>query len=202
MNRWLQDTRSHVLSLAAEPEGSFVRFLSGDTYAWRTRRRPAGHGLDPRRTVFRARGDGLGYWMGESTWTAIGPRPILSLVRVAVRNLRIAGCASTSLFECSRKWASRLHHRLGAHYDERLPEKHRRALRFLGTDFYRLFLDSEMAYFVRILSHQHDSLEIAQLEKLDWLAASCTSGLATAYWKSGAAGDRSRFTRRGITARM
>jgi cyclopropane-fatty-acyl-phospholipid synthase len=104
--------------------------------------------------------------MGESYMDGDWTTPdLVALVRVAVRNLRLLD-AEHKFFSGIRAMASRLQHRfrantiagsrrnIRAHYD-------------LGNDFYRLFLDSEMLYSCGYFRNRHDSLEIAQLEKLD-----------------------------------
>jgi cyclopropane-fatty-acyl-phospholipid synthase len=104
--------------------------------------------------------------MGESYMDGDWTTPdLVALVRVAVRNLRLLD-AEHKFFSGIRAMASRLQHRfrantiagsrrnIRAHYD-------------FGNDFYRLFLDSEMLYSCGYFRNRHDSLEIAQLEKLD-----------------------------------
>jgi cyclopropane-fatty-acyl-phospholipid synthase len=104
--------------------------------------------------------------MGESYMDGEWTTPdLVALVRVAVRNLRLLD-AEHKFFSGIRAMASRLQHRfrantiagsrrnIRAHYD-------------FGNDFYRLFLDSEMLYSCGYFRNRHDSLEIAQLEKLD-----------------------------------
>src|SRR5580704_16424558 len=104
--------------------------------------------------------------MGESYMDGDWTTPdLVALVRVAVRNLRLLD-AEHQFFSGLRAMASRLQHRfrantiagsrrnIRAHYD-------------FGNDFYRLFLDSEMLYSCGYFRNRHDSLEIAQLEKLD-----------------------------------
>jgi cyclopropane-fatty-acyl-phospholipid synthase len=104
--------------------------------------------------------------MGESYMDGDWTTPdLVALVRVAVRNLRLLD-AEHKFLSGIRAMASRLQHRfrantiagsrrnIRAHYD-------------LGNDFYRLFLDSEMLYSCGYFRNRHDSLEIAQSEKLD-----------------------------------
>jgi cyclopropane-fatty-acyl-phospholipid synthase len=105
---------------------------------------------------------GMGESYMDGDWTTPN---LVALVRVAVRNLRLLD-AQYKVFSSIRALASRLHHRLGAPATKARLEN-TRAHRDLGTDFYRLFLDSEMAYSCAYFRDQQDSLEIAQLEKLD-----------------------------------
>ena len=169
MNRWLQDHAKAMFFRSLQNlKGSFVEIVCPeDTYAFGE----PGAGLramalihDERFFVRAVTGSDIG--MGESyvdgDWTT---PDLVALVRVAVRNLRLPD-AQYRVFSSVRAMASRLHHRLGAHTMKGF-RKNTGAHCDLGTDFYRLFLDSEMAYSCAYFRHQHDSLEIAQLEKLD-----------------------------------
>ena len=105
-------------------------------------------------------GIGESYMNGE--WTS--PDPV-AVVRLAVRNLRLLD-ARFPLASSARRFAARWRHRLRAnsltgsrrnireHYD-------------LGNGFYKLFLDARMVYSSGIFSRPDDSLETAQVHKLD-----------------------------------
>lgn len=105
---------------------------------------------------------GMGESFMDGDWTS---PDLVSLVRVAVRNLRLLD-SGYPLLSWARRWFSRLRHRLRGntlrgsrrnvqhHYD-------------LGNDFYRLFLDQGMNYSSALWAHPDDSLEAAQLHKLD-----------------------------------
>ena len=105
---------------------------------------------------------GIGESYMDGQWTT---PDLVSLVRLAVRNLR--------LFDARHKWlsavrglASRLRHRfrsntiagsrknIQAHYD-------------LGNEFYELFLDPKMLYSSAYFRHEQDSLDAAQDQKID-----------------------------------
>jgi cyclopropane-fatty-acyl-phospholipid synthase len=89
----------------------------------------------------------------------------VALVRLFVRNLRVLA-SSRSLLGAFRALTLRLDHRLHsntlrgarrnvcAHYD-------------LGNDLYRLFLDPQLVYSCAYFRHEDDSLELAQIQKLD-----------------------------------
>jgi cyclopropane-fatty-acyl-phospholipid synthase len=104
--------------------------------------------------------------MGESFMDGDWSSPdLVSLVRVAVRNLRLLD-SGYPLVSWARKAISRVQHRMRGntlrgsrrniehHYD-------------LGNDFYKLFLDQGMNYSSAIWAHADDSLESAQLHKLE-----------------------------------
>jgi cyclopropane-fatty-acyl-phospholipid synthase len=169
MNRWLQDHAKAMFFRSLQNlKGSFVEIVCPeDTYAFgepdaSLRAMALIH--DERFFVRAVTGADIG--MGESyvdgDWTTPN---LVALVRVAVRNLRLLD-AQYKVFSTIRALASRLHHRLGAPATKARREN-TRAHCDLGPDFYRLFLDSEMAYSCAYFRHQQDSLEIAQLEKLD-----------------------------------
>ncbi|MGA2430926.1 MAG: cyclopropane-fatty-acyl-phospholipid synthase family protein [Candidatus Acidiferrum sp.] len=104
--------------------------------------------------------------MGESYMDGDWTTPdLVALVRVAVRNLRLLD-AQHKVFSGIRAMASRLHHRLRGNTIKG-SRKNIRAHYDLGNEFYRLFLDSEMVYSCAYFRHKQDSLEAAQLEKLD-----------------------------------
>jgi cyclopropane-fatty-acyl-phospholipid synthase len=104
--------------------------------------------------------------MGESFMDGDWSSPdLVSLVRVAVRNLRLLD-SGYPLVSWARKTISRVRHRMRGntlrgsrrniehHYD-------------LGNDFYQLFLDQGMNYSSAIWAHPDDPLEAAQLHKLE-----------------------------------
>jgi cyclopropane-fatty-acyl-phospholipid synthase len=104
--------------------------------------------------------------MGESFMDGDWSSPdLVSLVRLAVRNMRLLD-ASHPLTASLRGMLSRLLHRLHSnsfsgssrniryHYD-------------LGNEFYKLFLDQQMVYSSGIFLQPEDSLEAAQLQKID-----------------------------------
>jgi len=105
---------------------------------------------------------GIGESYMDGDWTT---PDLVSLVRVAVRNLRLLD-AENKFFSGVRARAARLQHRFRANTIAG-SRRNVRAHYDLGNDFYRLFLDSEMIYSCGYFRHHRDSLEVAQLEKLD-----------------------------------
>lgn len=105
---------------------------------------------------------GIGESYMDGDWTS---PDLVSLARLATRNLRRLDAAHPWLSAIHR-FASRWRHRLRdnnlagsrenirAHYD-------------LGNDFYRLFLDREMLYSSGYFTHDAESLEQAQRNKMD-----------------------------------
>jgi cyclopropane-fatty-acyl-phospholipid synthase len=105
-------------------------------------------------------GIGESYMNGD--WTT---PDLVSLVRLAVRNLRVLD-AQHKILSGARALAERGRHtfrantirgsrrNIHAHYD-------------LGNDFYRLFLDERMTYSCAYFRAKDDSLELAQRQKLD-----------------------------------
>jgi cyclopropane-fatty-acyl-phospholipid synthase len=105
---------------------------------------------------------GMGESFMEGDWTT---PDLVSLVRIAVRNIRLLD-ASHPIASLVRGLMSRAGHRLRGnslkgssrnikyHYD-------------LGNQFYRLFLDERMNYSCAIFGEPDESLEAAQLRKLD-----------------------------------
>ncbi|HEX9234329.1 MAG TPA: cyclopropane-fatty-acyl-phospholipid synthase family protein [Candidatus Acidoferrum sp.] len=104
--------------------------------------------------------------MGESFMAGDWTSPdLVSVVRLAVRNMRLLD-SGHSLASSVPSFLSRMRHRLHAnslrgsrnnihhHYD-------------LGNDFYALFLDQRMLYSCGLFLSESDSLETAQLHKLD-----------------------------------
>src|SRR5579885_230175 len=105
---------------------------------------------------------GIGESYMDGDWTS---PDLVALVRLFVRNLRVLA-SSRSLLGAFRALTLRLDHRLHsntlrgarrnvcAHYD-------------LGNDLYRLFLDPQLVYSCAYFRHEDDSLELAQIQKLD-----------------------------------
>jgi cyclopropane-fatty-acyl-phospholipid synthase len=105
---------------------------------------------------------GMGESFMDGDWTS---PDLVSLVRLAVRNLRLLD-SSHPLATSVRGFVARMRHRLHAnslrgsrtnirhHYD-------------LGNDFYALFLDKGMHYSCGLFFSGDDSLETAQSHKLD-----------------------------------
>ncbi|PYU02701.1 MAG: SAM-dependent methyltransferase [Acidobacteria bacterium] len=105
---------------------------------------------------------GMGESFMDGDWTS---PDLVSLVRLAVRNMRLLD-SGHPLVSSLRSFLSRMRHRLHAnslrgsrnnihhHYD-------------LGNDFYALFLDQRMLYSCGLFLGENDSLETAQLHKLD-----------------------------------
>lgn len=69
----------------------------------------------------------------------------------------------------------------------------------LKTDFYRLWLDPQLVYTCAYFPSAAATLEEAQLAKMDYYAASCSSTLATALWTPDAVGARWHYTWRSTT---
>jgi cyclopropane-fatty-acyl-phospholipid synthase len=104
--------------------------------------------------------------MGESYMDGDWTTPdLVSLVRVAVRNLRTLD-AQHKMLSSLRAFASRMQHKLRGNTIAG-SRKNIRAHYDLGNEFYRLFLDSQMLYSCAYFREGHDSLEAAQREKMD-----------------------------------
>jgi cyclopropane-fatty-acyl-phospholipid synthase len=104
--------------------------------------------------------------MGESYMGGDWTTPdLVSLVRVAVRNLRTLD-AQHKFFSGLRALASRVRHKLRANTIAG-SKKNIRAHYDLGNEFYALFLDSQMMYSSAYFLNDQDSLEAAQREKID-----------------------------------
>jgi cyclopropane-fatty-acyl-phospholipid synthase len=109
---------------------------------------------------------GIGESYMDGDWTS---PDLVSLVRLCVRNVRLLD-DHNNFFSGVRAFVSGLRHRLrantikgsrkniSAHYD-------------LGNDFYRLMLDAGMLYSCAQFQNADDSLETAQLRKLDAICA-------------------------------
>lgn len=105
---------------------------------------------------------GIGESYMDGDWTS---PDMVSLVRVVTRNLRLFDSKNTAL-SALRRVAFRWQHRrrdnsvagsrenIRAHYD-------------LGNEFYRLFLGEQMMYSSGYFERQGDSLEEAQVRKMD-----------------------------------
>ena len=91
---------------------------------------------------------GMGESFMDGDWTS---PDLVSLVRLAVRNMRLLD-SGHPLVSFLRGFLSRMRHRL-----------HANSLR----DFYALFLDQRMLYSCGLFLGENDSLETAQLHKLD-----------------------------------
>jgi len=104
--------------------------------------------------------------MGESYMDGDWTTPdLVSLVRVAVRNLRTLD-TQHKFFSGLRAMASRMRHKLRANTIAG-SKKNIQAHYDLGNEFYELFLDSRMMYSSAYFRNEHDSLETAQREKID-----------------------------------
>jgi cyclopropane-fatty-acyl-phospholipid synthase len=169
MNRWLLNRGKTLFFRSLQNlKGGFLEIVCpDDTYTFGE----ADAGLramavihDERFFMRALTGTDIG--MGESYMDGDWTTPdLVSLIRVAVRNLRLLD-AQNQAFSGIRAMFSRLHHRLRANTING-SRRNIRAHYDLGNDFYRLFLDSEMLYSCAYFRRKHDSLEIAQLEKLD-----------------------------------
>lgn len=105
---------------------------------------------------------GIGESYVDGDWTT---PDLVALVRLVVRNLRIVDPRSR-ITSAARSFLSRVRHGLRgnsisgsrenirAHYD-------------IGNEFYRLFLDEGMNYSSAYFERENESLEAAQLRKLD-----------------------------------
>jgi len=105
---------------------------------------------------------GIGESFMDRDWTS---PDLVALVRVAVRNLRLLD-SSHPAWTSLRAMMGRMRHRLRSNS----PRGSRRNIRHhydLGNDFYKLFLDERMNYSSAIWARPGDTLETAQLQKLD-----------------------------------
>jgi cyclopropane-fatty-acyl-phospholipid synthase len=105
---------------------------------------------------------GIGESFMDGDWTS---PDLVALVRLAVRNLRLLDSAHP-LLSYARGLLSRIRHRLRAN-SLRGSRRNIRDHYDLGNDFYRLFLDGQMNYSSAIWARPEDSLEDAQVHKLD-----------------------------------
>ncbi|GAC1672453.1 MAG: cyclopropane-fatty-acyl-phospholipid synthase family protein [Candidatus Acidiferrum sp.] len=105
---------------------------------------------------------GIGESYMDGDWSS---PDVVALVRVVVRNLRLID-SRNRFFSALRGFASLVRHRLRANTEE----GSRRNIREhydLGNEFYRLFLDEQMLYSCAYYQEEDDSLESAQLRKID-----------------------------------
>jgi cyclopropane-fatty-acyl-phospholipid synthase len=105
---------------------------------------------------------GIGESFMDGDWSS---PDLVALVRLAVRNLRLLDSAHP-LLSSARGVLSRIRHRLRGNS----LRGSRRNIRYhydLGNEFYRLFLDKQMNYSSAIWARPDDSLEDAQVHKLD-----------------------------------
>ncbi|HET9804956.1 MAG TPA: cyclopropane-fatty-acyl-phospholipid synthase family protein [Candidatus Acidoferrum sp.] len=105
---------------------------------------------------------GIGESYMDGDWTT---PDLVALVRLVVRNLRVID-SSNRFASIARMFLSRLRHghrgnsisgsreNIRAHYD-------------IGNDFYRLFLDERMNYSSAYFGDENESLDAAQVRKLD-----------------------------------
>ncbi len=105
---------------------------------------------------------GIGESYMDGDWTS---PDVVSVVRLAIRNLRALDSGHRVL-SFARRLTSQVRHRLRGNTISGSP-RNIRAHYDLGNDFYRLFLDSEMAYSCAYFLREDDSLEAAQAQKFD-----------------------------------
>ncbi|HME13154.1 MAG TPA: cyclopropane-fatty-acyl-phospholipid synthase family protein [Candidatus Acidoferrum sp.] len=109
---------------------------------------------------------GIGESYMDGDWTS---PELVSLVRLCVRNVRLLDTRN-KLFSGIRAIAARLQHRLRANTIAG-SRKNIRAHYDLGNVFYELMLDDSMLYSCAQFLNGGDSLETAQLRKLDLICA-------------------------------
>jgi cyclopropane-fatty-acyl-phospholipid synthase len=169
MNRWLQvRARELFFSSMTELRGGFLEIVCPDeTYAFGDpdsllRAMAVIH--DERFFVRALTGADVG--IGESYMDGDWTTPdLVSLVRIAVRNLRLLD-ARHRFFSGIRALASRVRHRWRANSVQG-SRRNIRAHYDLGNRFYSLFLDSQMLYSCAYFRRGEDSLDTAQQQKLD-----------------------------------
>src|SRR5215469_3198897 len=105
---------------------------------------------------------GFGESFMDGDWTS---PELVALVRLAVRNLRLLESAFP-LVSLARNIGSRVRHRLRRN-SLRGSSRNIRHHYDLGNDFYSLFLDQRLVYSSAVFVRPDDSLETAQLQKLD-----------------------------------
>jgi len=105
---------------------------------------------------------GIGESFMDGDWTS---PDLVALARIAVRNLRLLD-SSHPVWSSLGSLARRIRHRLRSN-SERGSRRNIRHHYDLGNDFYQLFLDERMNYSSAIWARPGDSLETAQLQKLD-----------------------------------
>jgi cyclopropane-fatty-acyl-phospholipid synthase len=169
MNRWLQ-TRAKKLFFRSlqEIRGGFLEIVCPEeTYAFGDPRAPlrAMAVIHDERFFTRAL-TGADIGIGESYMDGDWTSPdLVALVRLVVRNLRLFDNRHKVL-SAARGILSRLAHRFRTNSISG-SQKNIRAHYDLGNDFYRLFLDPEMLYSCAYFQRSEDTLELAQLQKLD-----------------------------------
>ena len=105
---------------------------------------------------------GIGESYMDGDWTT---PDLVALVRLCVRNLRVFD-SHHPVLSALRAVLSRRQHASRDNSIEGSPENIR-AHYDLGNDFYRLFLDERMVYSCAVYLREEDTLEDAQLRKLD-----------------------------------
>jgi cyclopropane-fatty-acyl-phospholipid synthase len=169
MNRWLQARAKKLFfESLANLRGGFLEIVcpeETDTFGQKDAEIRAMAVIYDERFFMRAL-TGADIGMGESYMDGDWTTPdLVALVRVAVRNLRSLD-TEHAFFSGIRAMAARLHHRFRANTIAG-SKRNIRAHYDLGNDFYRLFLDSEMLYSCGYFKQKDDSLERAQIEKLE-----------------------------------
>lgn len=169
MNRWLQNRAKKLFFRSLEDvRGGFLEIVCPEetyTFGEPGASLHAMAVIHDERFFFRALtgadvGIGESYMDGE--WTT---PDLVALVRLCVRNLRLFD-TRYKFVSAARRLASRLRHRLRSNTLTG-SRKNIRAHYDLGNDFYKLFLDPEMLYSCAHFRRYEDSLETAQLQKLE-----------------------------------
>ncbi len=168
MSRWLPSAKGIFLGTLENLRGGHLELVCPDqTYGFGDPGAPlrAMAVIHDERFFWRAllgADIGIGESYMDGDWTS---PDLVSLVRLAVRNLRLFD-ARNAMLSGLRQLAGRMRHRLRsnslwgsrqnirAHYD-------------LGNDFYRLFLDRQMVYSCAHFRRSEDTLDQAQVQKLD-----------------------------------
>lgn len=107
---------------------------------------------------------GIGESYMDGDWSS---PDLVALVRLFVRNLRVLE-SSRSFLGALRALTLRVYHRLHSN-TVRGTLRNIRAHYDLGNDLYRLFLDPQLVYSCAYFRHEDDSLELAQIQKLDMI---------------------------------
>ncbi len=169
MNKWLVHNAKQIFlkSLEGFPDG-FVELVCPDrTYAFGDPKAPLKGLLEIHNERFFVQalfgGDiGVGESYMDGDWSS---PDVISVVRLALRNANVLDQRNRG-FSAVRRWIDTLRLRfrsntlagsrrnIRAHYD-------------LGNDFFRLFLDKSLVYSSAFYRRDEDSLEQAQIEKLD-----------------------------------
>jgi cyclopropane-fatty-acyl-phospholipid synthase len=169
MNRWLTNrARKIFFESLRDLRGGFLEIVCPDetfTFGEADAELRAMAVIHDERFFVRAL-TGADIGMGESYMDGDWTTPdLVSLVRVAVRNLRTLD-AQHKFLSGLRAFASRVRHKLRANTISG-SRKNIRAHYDLGNEFYEQFLDSQMMYSCAYFRGEHDSLEAAQREKID-----------------------------------